>query len=409
METADVVVIGGGVVGCATAHHLLRLQPGLDVLLLEREHVGAGSTSRSTAAFRHQWSVPAHVAFSRYSSAEYDDLAARGHPVAFRRNGYLFLFTDPARLAEAAARAARQREHGVRVEVLRPDELPDRVPCGRSLRLEALAGATWGPDDGFLDPLAAAQAYLSEARGGGLRYRPGAEVTGMERDAGGLSAVRLAGGERIGTRAVVSAAGVWSRSVVARAGLDLPLRPAKRYLYHSHPLGRTATSGWPMVIGDRGAHTRPAEGGTLLLAWEHRPSARDPLEAAALWAEQDRIDPGFGTGIEEYGVEVMAELARLVPAFEEEVGLAHVTCGWYAVTPDHKAILGEDPRLPGLFHACGFSGHGIMHAPASARTVAELVLDAETTVVPRPEVERHFGIGPLLEGRPREPVESMVL
>jgi glycine/D-amino acid oxidase-like deaminating enzyme len=98
-----------------------------------------------------------------------------------------------------------------------------------------------------------------------------------------------------------------------------------------------------------------------------------------------------------------------VPLCEEGVGIAHVTCGWYEVTPDHKAILGEDPRLPGLFHASGFSGHGIMHAPSSGRTTAELVLGRETSIVPRSEVERHFGLQPLLEGRAREPVEEMVL
>jgi sarcosine oxidase, subunit beta len=409
METADVVVIGAGVVGCATAHHLLVLEPGLRVALVEEEHVGAGSTSRSTAAFRHQWSVPAHVAFSRYSGEEYDALAARGHPVGFRRNGYLFLFTDPERLARAAGRASRQREHGVRVEVLTPQEVLERLPCGSHLRLEALAGATWGPEDGFLDPLAAAQAYLEEARAAGLAYHPGRELERIERDGGGVARVRLAGGGRIATRRVVLAAGVWSRPVAATAGLELPIRPAKRYLYHSRPLAGADPSPWPMIIGDRGAHTRPTEGRTLLMAWERRPAPLDGLPAAELRAEQDTVDPGFGSGIDEWGVEVLGELARLVPLCEEGVGIAHVTCGWYEVTPDHKAILGEDPRLPGFFHASGFSGHGIMHAPASGRTTAELVLGRQTSIVPRSEVERHFGLGPLLEGRAREPVEEMVL
>jgi sarcosine oxidase, subunit beta len=409
MPSPDVVVIGAGAVGCAAAHYLLRLDPTARVLIVEGEHPGAGSTSRSTAAFRHQWSVPAHVAFSRYASDEYDALAEAGHPIGFRRNGYLFLHASPQDFAAAGARAARQRKLGVQVQALLPGELPGAVACGGELRLEALAGAVWGPRDGFLDPLAAAHAYLAEARAAGAEYRGGSAAVGFESDAAGVSAVRLADGERLPTRKVICAAGVWSGPLLAAAGLPLPLVAAKRYLYHSRPVTGTALRDWPMVIAPGGAHTRPAEGNTLLLAWESRPPPRVGAGARELWEEQDVVDEGFGAGVDGYGVEVMAQLAPFLPLFEEGVSLAHVTCGWYAVTPDHKAILGGDPRLPGLFLACGFSGHGIMHCPASGLTVAELALGRPTSLLPAGEMEDHFGLAPLLEGRRREPVEEMVL
>ena len=257
------MVIGAGISGCATAAHLLRLEPALKVTLLEHDHVGSGSTSRSMAAFRHQWSLPIHIAFSRYAAGQ---------------------------------------------------------------------------------------------------------------------------------------------------GLSLPLRPAKRYLYHSRPLNTPRVAGWPLVVSPGGAHFRPSEGNTLLLAWEHRP---DPLqgkiEAAMLWECQDTIEPGFGTDLYGYGIEILMELAPLVPMLEERAALASVTCGWYQVTDDHKAILSEDPRLPGLFVAAGFSGHGIMHGPATGRTLAELVLNRPTGLAPREEIARHFGLAALLEGRRREPAEQMVL
>jgi glycine/D-amino acid oxidase-like deaminating enzyme len=108
-------------------------------------------------------------------------------------------------------------------------------------------------------------------------------------------------------------------------------------------------------------------------------------------------------------VAVLAELAVFLPVLAEAVGLSRATCGWYTVTPDHKAILGEDPRLRGLYHAAGFSGHGIMHAAAAGLTVAELLLGRTPTLAPRDALATHFGLAPLLEGRLREPVEDMVL
>ena len=121
MTGFDVAIVGAGVSGCSIAAHLLRADPSLRVVVLDRAHVGAGSTSRSTAAFRHQWSIAAHVAFSRYASAAYDDMTDRGVPVSFRRNGYLFLYDRDDAFAEAGRRVAAQRDLGVEhVAVLAP-------------------------------------------------------------------------------------------------------------------------------------------------------------------------------------------------------------------------------------------------------------------------------------------------
>jgi sarcosine oxidase subunit beta len=418
MITKDVVILGAGIAGVATAEHLLRFEPGLDVLLADPEHVGAGSTSRSAAAFRHQWSVPAHVAFSRYSGEDYERLAAQGHGVRFRRNGYLFLYTDSGRFDQAARRAAKQRELGVEVEVLRPAEIAARSPCGSSIHLEDLVGATWGAQDGFLDPLGVAQAYLDLARERGLVYRPGLQVTGLDTHAGPARAGSIREGARVtgvrfgsdtvATERVVLAAGIWSPSVAARFGLTIPLHPAKRYIYHSRPLRGISVAEWPLLIGDRGQHCRPSEGNTLMMAWEARPKPMDACpEPGTLWDLQDTIEPGFGCN--EYGLEVLEALARHVPVLAEEVSLHRATCGWYADTQDGKAILGPDPRLAGLYLATGFSGHGIMHGGATGLVLAELLLGREPSLLGRDVLDREFGLAPLLAGRPRLPREEMGL
>jgi sarcosine oxidase subunit beta len=269
-----------------------------------------------------------------------------------------------------------------------------------------IVGATWGPQDGFLDPLAVAQAYLDEARTAGVRYAPRTPVTGLIRDGGRVRGVITPAGTVPAGR-VVLAAGVWGGSVTPGG---LPIRPAKRYLYHSHPVRGVDVSGWPLIIADNGSHTRPAEGNTLMFAWESRPSPlREQTTAADLWDGQDAIAPEFGTGPDGYGTGVLEHLSRHLSLFAECLAIARVTCGWYAVTPDHKAILSEDPRSPGLFHAAGFSGHGIMHAGATGQTLADLILERPPKLAPPEQITQHFALSPLLDGRQRHPVEEMVL
>lgn len=363
------------------------------------------------AAFRHQWSLPPHVLFSKYSSTEYDRLVGDGHPLQFRRSGYLFLFTGEEKMATAARRVEVQRGLGVEgVRVLSDADLRAEVACGPSLAEGGIVGATWGPRDGFLDPLAAAQAYLTEARAGGVTYRHDLAATEILTSDGRVSGLRLSDSETVEAPAVLLATGVWGRPLLRHIGLDLPVRPAKRYLYNTRPIRGLDVSDWPMVIAESGAHCRPSEGNTLTLGWEDRPPPLSGDQSGdALWEMQDQVEPGFAPVGEGYGVEMMLELAPLLPFFTEGVGLAGVTCGYYAVTPDHKAILGEDPRLAGLYHATGFSGHGIMHGPATGRILADLILDAADPLLPPAEVEAAFGPGPLLDRGYRDPAEDMVL
>jgi glycine/D-amino acid oxidase-like deaminating enzyme len=409
---ADVVVVGAGAIGAGTAWYLTE-EKGLSVAVLESRAVAGGSTSRSAAAFRQQFSSRSHVRMSRFSAEVYAAFPETfGVPPVFVRNGYVFLYTQDAAMEAARGRVAMQKEEGVQdVAALAPGEV-ERLPGLEGVfRTDHLAGATWCPSDGFLRPTEIAAAFVEGARKRGATLHVGARVTGFSTRAGAVSGVIVNGDHEICTPAVVIAAGWWSNAVSTLAGCPIPVVAVKRYLYVTPQFEGRKVSHFPLAVGDLGAYARP-ESNALMMGWDERPERPEgsdrypppPQDARTLEAEQDVTAPGYGRGIDEYGYEILAELARFLPFLEEEGSIQHVAGGYYEVTPDDKAILSEDPRLRGLFHATGFSGHGIMHAPASARAVADLVLRREP-----PFPMEGFALEPLLRNEPRPDPERMVI
>jgi glycine/D-amino acid oxidase-like deaminating enzyme len=201
------------------------------------------------------------------------------------------------------------------------------------------------------------------------------------------------------------------RAVAALADCPIPVVAVKRYLYVTPQFQGRKVEHYPLVVGDLGPYCRPEHNG-LLMGWDDRPakpSGHDrfppPVQDVRLLEEQqDVIEPGYGDGIDDYGIEVLTRLAEFIPFLEEEGAIEHVAGGYYEVTPDDKAILGEDPRLPGLFHASGFSGHGIMHAPAAGRAICDLVAGR----TPPFDLDG-FALAPLLRNEPRLDPERMVI
>jgi glycine/D-amino acid oxidase-like deaminating enzyme len=411
-STADVVVVGSGAVGAAAAWYLTEHR-GLSVAVLEAHAVAAGSTSRSAAAFRQQFSSHAHVQMSRFSRDVFErfpDLVG-GAPV-FLQQGYLFLYTDPAAAAAARDRVSWQRQEGVADAVaLAPKEVDDLPGLRGVFATDAIAGATFCPTDGFLRPSELASGFAEGARRRGASLHMNARVTAVETQGGRVSGVVVNGTHRIATRRLVVAAGFWSGHVSAMAGCVLPVVAVKRYLYITGQFAERRVEHLPMVVWNVGAYARPESNG-LMMGWDEkppRPESADrfpppPQDYRRLEEEQDTIEPGFGRGVDEYGIEVLAELSQAMPWLADEGGVQHVVCGYYEVTPDDRAIIGEDPRLAGLFHASGFSGHGIMHAPAAGKAIADLVVGAKP-LFPMDA----FALGPLLENRHRADEERMVI
>lgn len=407
----DVLIMGGGIIGASIAYQLLSADPALKVGLIERKGIGAGSTSRSAAAFRHQFSSRSNILLSKVSYEVYKSFAESFNtdPSFFRENGYLFLYTREELLETAKARAAIQQDQGIPTQVFGPDDIEAHPRLKGFFNLEVIKGATFCARDGFLDPLLVAQTFYNQARDRGLTLIRD-DVKGLIRgDDGGVTGAIGAEG-RYAAGVVVNAMGWQTNRVLEGEGLALPILPVKRYLYITSPVRGTDVTGLPLIVCDLEPYMRPEAGNALMMGWDALPrvpsaeSMKARHDYEAMERDQDIIDPEFTN--DEYGLEVRVRMAEVVPLLEsDQLKLFQETCGYYQITQDEKPILDRDPRAPGLIHACGFSGHGVMHAPAAGRYIADLIR-GEKAFIERFD-DGAFALTTLLEGRDRPDPEHM--
>ncbi len=363
MQTADVVIIGGGIVGSSIAWHLTSAGC-KNVLVLERESSqGKGSTGKSMGGVRAQFSTPVNIQLSLYSIpfyARFDEVL--DHPSSYRPQGYLFLATKDSHLAYLRDNFARQKALGLRsVELLQADDIRKMLPL---LHSNDILGGSFCSTDGFVDPYSVMTGFMARASEQGATLWRNAEVTGISVDQNGVAGVETNRGS-ITTRTVVNAAGAWAAQVAKLAGVDLPVEPLRRMLIPSEPFDEFPHSA-PMVVDlSTGFHFRP-EGRGFLLAWN------DPAETSS-----------FNTNFENSFIEkVLVHAADRVPIFENlAINPKRAWAGLYEMSPDHHAILGPVPDVPGFFLANGFSGHGVMHSPATGKILADLILHGKTKVV----------------------------
>jgi sarcosine oxidase subunit beta len=379
-ETVDAVIIGSGIVGSSVAYHLADAGC-TNVLVIEREaHQGKGSTGKSMGGVRAQFTTPVNIQMSRYSIDFFSTFDERvGHPADYRPHGYLFCATNERHLEYLKANRERQIAHGVtNVELITRDDIVKILP---QLRADDILGGTFCSTDGFVDPHSVMMGFMLNAREKGVRLWLDTNVTGIEVTSGRVVGVTTTRGF-VSTPVVVTAAGAWAAGVARMAGVDLPVEPLRRQLVPTEPFDGLPKR-FPMVIDmSTGFHFR-REGKGILLAWN------DPEET-----------PGFKTEFDETFVEkILTHAASRVPCLAEaEVNPRRSWAGLYEMTPDHHAIIGPAPDVKGLFFVNGFSGHGVMHSPASGRITADLILKGESEIVDAPQlsVER-FASGKLLE------------
>ncbi len=362
-ERTEVVIVGGAIVGSATATFLAR-RPDFRgrVVVIERDPTyRTSSTALSAAAIRLQFSTPLNIEISRFGIeviTHLDDwLGVPGQPtpeVGFVEGGYLFLATA-AGLPTLEANHVVQRARDVPVALLDPAELRRRFPW---LNTEDLAGGSLGlGSEGWFDAYALLQAFRARARSLGVEYRAG-EVVAVERDGGRARSVRLSDGTLIELDWLVNAAGPRAANVAAMAGVDLPVHPRKRCVYHFDC--RTPIASAPLTIDPGGTYFRP-EGPAFIGG--SSPGVAEP-DPDTLDLEVDRA---------RFEEVVWPALAHRVPAFEA-IRLLDAWAGHYAVHPlDHNAIIGPHPEVPNLLFANGFSGHGLQQAPAVGRGLAEWI------------------------------------
>ncbi len=349
------IVVGAGVVGCSVAFQLARMGA-RNVVVLERETLpGTGSTSRANGGIRAQFTTEVNVRMSLLSMEILDALEEEiGQPSAYRKAGYLFLTDSPEKLAAMERAVEFQRSSGVDVEVLDAAQVRRRVPWAAG---ESLAGGTFGARDGFIDPGRLCGFFASEAAHLGVSFLHGHEVTGAAEKAGEWI-LSTANGRSFAAPVVVNAAGAWSARLGRAFGVDVPVEPVRRHLFLTGPI-HDMPPVIPMTIdADTGVLVR-REGERVLVAWSNADER-----------------PGFDTSCDPEFVLRFADAleARFPAVAAAGIDQRRSWAGLYEVTPDHHAILGEVPGRSGLILATGFSGHGVMHAPAAGRCVAELIL-----------------------------------
>lgn len=374
---SQVVIIGAGVMGASIAYHLAA-RGCTDVLILEKEPTEiSGTTARSVAGVRHQFSAAVNVKLSLYSIERIKHFTEEiGGHADLKQVGYLFLIDDLATWEHYQRSAAMQRSLGARVETLTPAEAMRFVPQTRS---DGLLGATYGPDDGHCDAHGIALGYLGRARDLGVRLLRDTPATGFEITSGRVTAVRTKDGA-IGCELVVNAAGPWAGAVGALAGLDVPVLPYRRVVYMTEPFP-LIPSPIPLVVDvGSGFYMRKEHENMLFGASNYaEPSSHN------LQVDWDWLDTVLEKGFARFPI-------------LERAGLAEKLCwaGSYEITPDHMPILGRHPALPSYLDASGFSGHGIMHSPATGMLIAEEILDGRAHTIDIDELR----ITRFLEGKP---------
>ena len=375
--SSQIVIIGGGVVGASVAYHLT--QRGCrDVLVLERESsLGLGSTGKATGGVRAQFETDINIKLSLYSLNFLRDWDV---DCGYEPRGYLFVATDDHQMQYLETTSARQRELGYGgVKTVSSEDIKRLVP---QLNCDDIVGGTFGPRDGFIDPLAVLAGFAEGAKKNGARFETANNVSAIRTTSGRVCSI-VTDSETIECKSVVLCTGAWAKELAATAGIDLPVEPQRRQIVWARTSEQLPPD-LPMVIDmSNGFHFRPAKNSTD--------------EVLFAYADPDEIT-SFSTDFDDSFIEKVYEKARHRAPFLAETTVVRDKCraGLYENSPDHHAILGGCD-VEGLYFANGFSGHGVMHSPATGRALAEIILDGKASFLDVSSLELdRFAKGELL-------------
>ena len=354
-KIAEVIIIGGGVMGASIAYHLVaRGHKG--VLLLEKgEFFGEGATGRCAGGVRYQFGTEVNIRLSQASLPMLEHFEEQiGQPLNFRKSGYLFLLTQEKDVEAFHAHLELQRDCGVKTDWLERKEVLERLPM---MQLDDIIAGTYNDQEGIVDPNSVVMGYIRAARNMGLTAINGVEVTGVQTRAGKIRGVQTSAGT-ISAPIVINAAGPWAGLIGKMVGLPIPIVPLRRQWLTATPIPELPGN-FPFVIDFAQSLYFHPEGEGLLTGMSN------PLEKFGF---DQRID-------RDWELKHLEAASARLPILEK-AGVASSLAGLYEVTPDAHPIYGETP-VEGFYICSGFSGHGFMHGPISGKLVSEILLDGE--------------------------------
>jgi len=356
-ESAEIVIIGAGIVGCSIAYHLA-LQGAGRIVVLERELVCSGATGKSAGGIRQQFATEVNLLLSLASLKMFHRMKQElGVDPEFREVGYLFMASTPAELETFRRQAEVQRRHGIPVQMVATDDIRRLVPY---VRVDDIVGGAFCPTDGYAAPYEVTVGYAAAARRLGVKIHEKREVTAILREGARVAGVQTPQGA-IQAPVVVNAGGPWGGMVGALAGVEVPVKPYRRQIFITRPLPEFSTEPPLTIDYHRSCYFRGEMGGCLFSG---------PKD------EESTFDTNVDWG---HLAESVATAVARVPALEQ----AEINRGWagsYDISPDNNAILGAVPELAGFYLATGHSGHGFMHGPVTGKLMAELILTGRTAI-----------------------------
>jgi len=356
---ANIVIIGGGVMGASIAYHL-SARGNNKILLLEKEQFfGQGATGRCAGGVRYQFSTEINIRLSLKSLTMLERFEDEiGQSIDYRQCGYLILLTDQKDLDAFKHNVQLQHRLGVQTEWLGSEDIRELLPM---MNLDDVLAGTYQPKDGLVDPNSVVMGYIKAAKRQGAEVFTGVEVTGIDVQNGRIMSVETSAG-KINTPLVVNAAGPWAGLIGRMAGVEIPITPLRRQMLTTTPLPEIPTE-FPFVIDFAQSLYFHREGEGLLTGMSN------PDEK-----------PGFDQEIDPAWELVHLEAAASRMPLLEEAGIISHWAGLYENTPDAHPIFGATP-VEGYYVCAGFSGHGFMHGPVAGKIMGEIILDGHASIV----------------------------
>ena len=357
-RTADVVIVGGGIIGASIAYHLTK-KGVRDILVLERDRLGSGSTGKNAGGIRLQFSSEINVKLSQRSLPHIERFADEiGTDPQFHQVGYLFLITEDRDVAAFEKSLAMWSRLGIPARRVTAAEAKALF---KHARTDDVRFGTFCAKDGYADPSAMMNGYVARAREAGVTFVEDTAVMAISCTNERVAGVRTKDGD-IAARTVINAAGPWAAQVAKLAGIDLPIEPLRRHIFVTEAVPGLDED-FPLTIEfASGLYAHRESGGVLL-------GMADPNEK-----------PGFDDSVNSDFMPAVVERALARFPILERTSIKTGWAGLYEDTPDKHPILGKVEGVEGFVNAAGFSGHGIMHAPATGELIAELIVDGKTSL-----------------------------